>query len=254
MKIKLLNLLNKILKKFAFLGIFSFTTSASAQTIYQCLPCPDGTTSNPGAVGAGSCFSVTNKKGTKVFDSASSSSATLQPGWYRVTLKTKAGAKGKSLSASGAVDSGDCVIPGDYSYSGTTIGNWTLYSCAATGGAGGAADVLAYVIYIANTSTVTYKKTDNSPYLEIKNNTTGKKRVFSETTKATDGTDAYAFRPNTSYPSCTYGSNTFYMTCTAGTAGTDSVASVTGTESKDKSSGTVDGLPGGDFGVIITRL
>ena len=253
MKIKLLNLLNKILKKFAFLGIFSFTTSASAQTIYQCLPCPDGKTSNPGAVGAGSCFSVTNKKGTVVLDQTTTNKTiTLQPGWYRVTLRTTDGAKG--LNRTEASKSGTCCED--------TYGNCTSYigkvvGDSATGGAGGKGKDLSYVIYVANSSSASYTYNSGAPKLIVKDNTTNGQKVFS-ITKAGNGKDATCSSSTSGGSSSTYGSSSCgavtTWNCTNGAAGTaSSIVTPSGLSSKDQKSSAIDGLTSAT-GCRITKL
>lgn len=91
MRLRLWYFINKhaILKKlfywiFPLLGI----NVANAEVIYQCNPCPSGQSSNPGAIGAGACFNPKTKgAASTIFNGTGNQSGTLQPGWYRISLR-----------------------------------------------------------------------------------------------------------------------------------------------------------------------
>ncbi len=245
MKMKLLNLLNKILKKFAFLGIFSFTTSAHAQTIYQCFPCPDGTTSSPGAIGVGNCFSVSTRSGSVVRDfSTSNGSVELAPGWYRVTMKTSNASSGNNASC-GAVASTCTNLVKQTNMYGNVIGTYcTSYSSAqpavsASGGAGGSGNTLAYVVYLNQKSTASYEYNSGAPQLVIRGKEDGNTRTFG-LSRATNGGNA----------SC----NCISRQCWNGGSGSSSQRSVSGTSSKDVGTGAVDGYASGSVSCRITKL
>ena len=91
MRLKLWYFINKyaILKKL-FFWIFPLLglNVAKAETIYQCAACPSGLSTNPGAIGAGACFNPVTKPGPSViFNGTGNYSGTLQPGWYRISLR-----------------------------------------------------------------------------------------------------------------------------------------------------------------------
>lgn len=189
MKIKLLNLLNKILKKFAFLGFFSFTTSTSAQTTYQCLPCPEGMFSNPGAVGLGECYPLNAENylqaaGTKTFTS-SNGTVDLLPGWYRLTLKSADGSAGSSVTCGTSVgekSSATCYCGKSYST------QFTKYVAAtASGGAAGTGMTISFLIYVSGISQVSYTYNSGAPTVVITNSVDGTKRTYT-TQKGGNGT------------------------------------------------------------------
>lgn len=176
MKIKLLNLLNKILKKFAFLGFFSFTTSTSAQTTYQCLPCPEGTTSPAGSTSIQGCAPFVKSYTT------SNATVTLSPGWYRISFKSANGSKGQDSTcnpkAKESVDSCSC---GNNSYGilyRQTLVNGASKAQTATGGDGGPGISVSFLVYVAANSTATYSYNAGSPRLVIKDNTSGITRTY----------------------------------------------------------------------------
>ena len=146
MKIKLLNLLNKILKKFAFLGVFTFTTSTSAQTTYQCLPCPEGSTSPSGSTSIQACKPVDV---TKTFTTQASATMTLAPGWYRITLKAANGDSKTCGTAKSAFSASSCECWGN-SY---TTKYREVVADTASGGNGATA---SYLIYVTANSTADY--------------------------------------------------------------------------------------------------
>jgi len=55
MKEKTRKTLNKLFKKFAFLGALFVPTASDAQTVYQCVPCPEGQSSVAGATRLSDC-------------------------------------------------------------------------------------------------------------------------------------------------------------------------------------------------------
>lgn len=247
MKMKLLSLLNKILKKFAFLGIFSFTTSAHAQTVYQCFPCPDGKTSSPGAIGVENCFTVSNRQGSVVRDfSTSNGSVELAPGWYRVTMKTSSASRGNNASC-GAVAS-ICTSwkkgSGSY-YTSTYCAAWSSSypAISASGGAGGSGNTLAYVVYLNQKSTASYTYNSGAPRLVIRGSEDGNTRTFG-LSRATNGGNA----------SCNCSTGWRGRTCSAGGNGSSSQRSVSGTSSKDVGTGAVDGYASGSVSCRITKL
>lgn len=239
MKMKLLNLLNKILKKFAFLGIFSFTTSAHAQTVYQCFPCPDGKTSSPGAIGVENCFSVSTRSGSVVRDfSTSNGSVELAPGWYRVTMKTSNASRGNNASC-GAVAS-TCLKSTNTAY-GSYCTSWSAAhpAVSASGGAGGSGNTLAYVVYLNQKSTASYAYNGGAPQLVIRGSEDGNTRAFG-LSRVTNGGNA----------SC----NCSLRRCSNGGNGSSSQRSVSGTSSKDVGTGAVDGYASGSVSCRITKL
>ena len=252
MKMKLLSLLNKILKKFAFLGIFSFTTSAHAQTVYQCFPCPDGKTSSPGAIGVENCFTVSNRQGSVVRDfSTSNGSVELAPGWYRVTMKTSSTSRGNNASC-GAVGWSRCSAPDSYcnnSCSGScahygSSGSWPAIS--ASGGAGGSGATLGYVVYLNQKSTASYTYNGGAPRLVIIGSEDGNTRTFA-ISRATNGGNA----------SCNCSNYTNYYnkrSCSNGGNGSSSQPSFSGASSKDVGSAAIDGYASGSVSCRITRL
>lgn len=249
MKMKLLSLLNKILKKFAFLGIFSFTTSAHAQTVYQCFPCPDGKTSSPGAIGVENCFTVSNRQGSVVRDfSTSNGSVELAPGWYRVTMKTSSASRGNNASC-GATSATVCTpdntrchdCEGSCSHYAHTV-NYKAIS--ASGGAGGSGNTLGYVVYLNQKSTASYTYNGGAPQLVIRGSEDGNTRVF-RLSRATNGGNA----------SCKCAPGWWEeRKCSAGGNGSSSQPSVSGTSSKDVGSAAVDGYASGSVSCRITRL
>ena len=242
MKMKLLNLLNKILKKFAFLGIFSFTTSAHAQTVYQCFPCPDGTTSSPGAIGVANCFSVSTRSGSVVRDfSTSNGSVELAPGWYRVTMKTSSASSGNSASCGAIASTCRKWETGRGPYYSTYCASWSpSYSAiSASGGAGGSGNTLAYVVYLNQKSNASYEYNSGAPRLVIRGNEDGNTRTFG-LSRATNGGNASC---NCSSRQCWNGGN-----------GSSSQRSVSGTSSKDVGTGAVDGYASGSVSCRITKL
>lgn len=251
MKMKLLSLLNKILKKFAFLGIFSFTTSAHAQTVYQCFPCPDGKTSSPGAIGVENCFTVSNRQGSVVRDfSTSNGSVELAPGWYRVTMKTSSTSRGNNASC-GAVSSSYCNLPYSSQYCHDCTGSCSHYlstthykAISASGGAGGSGNTLGYVVYLNQKSTASYTYNGGAPQLVIRGSEDGNTRVF-RLSRATNGGNASC--------NCNIGVRGG-RTCSAGGNGSSSQPSVSGTSSKDVGSAAVDGYASGSVSCRITRL
>lgn len=250
MKMKLLNLLNRILKKFAFLGIFSFTTSAHAQTIYQCMPCPNGTKSQPNSTSASDCFSLTSRARTNVRDfTTSNGSVELAPGWYRVSMQTPNASNGSSVSRATTTSAtcnkylyGNCV-------SASTV---KTKGCSANGGAGGKGNNLVYVIYLADRATATYTYNNGAPRLTVGG------RTFS-LSKATNGGNARVSGPHTGsckytnmYGDCTSYNDSYYS-CSAGRAGASSQKSVSGTQSTDTTTSSYDGFASG-ASCRITRL
>lgn len=168
MKIKLLNLLNKILKKFAFLGVFSFSTSTSAQTTYQCLPCPEGTTSPAGSTSIQKCVPVDS---SKTFTTQARATMTLAPGWYRVTLRATNGNSTTCGTAQSASTSSSCECWGR-SY---TTKYREVVAATASGGSGASA---SYLIYVNANSTATYNYNNGAPSLFIKNNIDNTQREY----------------------------------------------------------------------------
>ena len=239
MKMKLLSLLNKILKKFAFLGIFSFTTSAHAQTVYQCFPCPDGKTSSPGAIGVENCFTVSNRQGSVVRDfSTSNGSVELAPGWYRVTMKTSSASRGNNASC--GATSRTCTRWESSRY-GSYCTSWSAAQPAisASGGAGGSGNTLAYVVYLNQKSTASYAYNGGAPQLVIRGSEDGNTRAFG-LSRVTNGGSASC---NCSSRQCWNGGN-----------GSSSQRSVSGTSSKDVGTSAVDGYASGSVSCRITKL
>lgn len=256
MKMKLLNLLNRILKKFAFLGIFSFTTSAHAQTIYQCMPCPNGTKSQPNSTSASDCFSLTSKARTNVRDfTTSSGSVNLEPGWYRISMRTPSGAKGSSVNQATGT-SRVCVRS---LYGNCT--NWstsTIKGCSADGGMGGQGNNLVYVIYVEKNSTASYTYNDGAPRITIDANDGSSHRVFG-LSKATNGGNASVSGPHAGsckytnmYGNCTSYNDSYYS-CSVGAAGASSQRTVSGVQANDVTTSSYDGFASG-ASCRITRL
>lgn len=248
MKMKLLSLLNKILKKFAFLGIFSFTTSAHAQTVYQCFPCPDGKTSSPGAIGVENCFTVSNRQGSVVRDFSTSDGAVeLAPGWYRVTMKTSSASRGNNAScaaASATVCRPDNAHCHDCEGSCSHYLSTTRYKAiSASGGAGGSGATLGYVVYLNQKSTASYTYNGGAPRLVIRGSEDGNTRTFA-ISRATNGGNA----------SCKCGGWLEKRECSAGGNGSSSQPSFSGASSKDVGSAAIDGYASGSVSCRITRL
>lgn len=247
MKMKLLSLLNKILKKFAFLGIFSFTTSAHAQTVYQCFPCPDGKTSSPGAIGVENCFTVSNRQGSVVRDfSTSNGSVELAPGWYRVTMKTSSASRGNNASCGAIASTCNEWKHGGGAYSSTYCASWSSSypAISASGGAGGSGNTLAYVVYLNQKSTASYAYNGGAPQLVIRGSKDGNTRVFG-LSRATNGGNASC--------KCDTGWRK-KRECSAGGNGSSSQRSVSGTSSKDVGTSAVDGYASGSVSCRITKL
>lgn len=248
MKMKLLNLLNRILKKFAFLGIFSFTTSAHAQTIYQCMPCPNGTKSQPNSTSASDCFSLTSKARTNVRDfTTSNGSVELAPGWYRISMQTPNASNGSSVSRATTTT---CNTGSTY---GNCTSSYITKGCSANGGAGGKGNNLVYVIYLADRATARYTYNNGAPRLTVGG------RTFS-LSKATNGGNASMSGPHgnsceswNAYGSCTSYKGDSYYSCSAGGAGASSQKSVSGTQSTDTTTSSYDGFASG-ASCRITRL
>ncbi len=252
MKMKLLNLLNRILKKFAFLGIFSFTTSAHAQTIYQCMPCPNGTKSQPNSTSASDCFSLTSKARTNVRDfTTSSGSVSLEPGWYRISMRTPSGAGGYPVTQATTKETSRTC-------SSSLYGNCTSWStskitckgCSANGGIGGQGNNLVYVIYVEKNSTASYTYNDGAPRITIDANDGSSHRVFG-LSKATNGTNASVWKNGGS--SGVYSSSSCYFQCAPGQNGTSSQRTVSGVQANDVTTSSVDGFASG-ASCRITRL
>ena len=263
MKIKLLNLLNKILKKFAFLGVFSFSTSTSAQTTYQCLPCPEGSTSPAGSTSIQQCVPVDS---SKTF-TTSNGTMTLSPGWYRVTLRSANGSAttcGTAQSASG-VSSCECW--------GRTYSTKyrEVVSGSAAGGSGASA---SYLIYVNASSTATYNYNSGAPTLVIENKIDKSKRTFSAAkggngvcpssgTVSTVNSKYTSFECRTVsakdskfYPyACSTSSNAIYAPLERetinGTKGSTGSVSVSGAASYDKKESSAESI---SVGAKITRL
>ena len=166
---------NNLFKKGTLLGLFTLSSAAGAQTIYQCSPCPNGLASQPGTISASGCFNPVSKSGSRViFDNSSSGwSGTLQPGWYRISLR------GSSGSGAG----GGCGYSSCY------------------GGNGGD---MYYVFYVSSSASGEYSWNGGSPKFVVKEN--GKVRTFN----STKGTDGYQTKSNCRKVKTTYGS---YETC-----------------------------------------
>ena len=134
---------NNLFKKGTLLGLFTLSSAAGAQTIYQCSPCPNGLASQPGTISASGCFNPVSKSGSRViFDNSSSGwSGTLQPGWYRISLRGSSG--------SGASAGGGC----------------SYVSCY--GGNGGD---MYYVFYVSSSASGEYSWNGGSPKFVVKEN------------------------------------------------------------------------------------
>ena len=253
MKIKLLNLLNKILKKFAFLGVFSFSTSTSAQTTYQCLPCPEGSTSPAGSTSIQKCVPVDS---SKTF-TTSNGTMTLSPGWYRVTLKSDNGTAENCGKVSAASSAGFCEC---FNKTYTTRYNQIVSATAATAGSGVSA---SYLIYINANSTATYTYNSGAPKLIIKNNLDNTQRIYT-TTKGGNGTCSSStvttnkesfYCPSNSAENLCGSSGTInvplYKITVTGTKGAAGSISVSGAASYDKKESSAESI---SVGAKITRL
>ncbi len=182
---------SNLFKKGTLLGLFTLSSAAGAQTIYQCQPCPNGLASQPGTISASGCFNPVSKSGSRViFDNSSSGwSGTLQPGWYRISLR------GSSGSGAG----GGCGYSSCY------------------GGNGGD---MYYVFYVSSSASGEYSWNGGSPKFVVKEN--GKVRTFN----STRGTDGYQTKSNCRKVYSTYGD---YLgeqcdySCTNGTNGSSTV-------------------------------
>ncbi|MBD5398606.1 hypothetical protein HDR60_03820 [bacterium] len=206
MKIGFDSFLNKysLLKK-TLLGLFTVSSAAGAQTIYQCTACPSGLSSNPGATSASQCFNPSTKGGASViFSGISNWSGKLEPGWYRISLK---GASGSNVSCGSS--GGGCSS----SYSSS--------SCTGYGGSGGTA---YYIFYVSNTASANYTYNNGSPKL-----------VVTESGKSTRTFQVTAGTSGSKYTTGSYGS---VCHCSNGSAGSSSISGLT--SSTDKSTGNVD--------------
>lgn len=145
MKLKLLFLLNKILKHFAFLSIFGISIPSHAQSVYQCMPCPFGTSASPGSIGENSCTSVRDRKGDFLRNLNNGDTFKLEPGWYRATIKTHATAKGSDQWCS------------NYPYAGSTY----------TGGLGVAEKILSFLFYVKDTANAKFENINNNPTITL---------------------------------------------------------------------------------------
>lgn len=167
MKLKLWYFINKhaMLKKI-FFWIFPLLgmSVAKAETIYQCTPCPSGLSSNPGTIGKDNCFDPVTKAGSQVFTGTANQSGTLQPGWYRISLR------------------------------GTNGSNASAYGCSGSGGAGG---TTYYAFYVSVEASYLYEYNSGSPKFTVIED--GKTRTFA----ATKGGNASAWCTNTYRGSCT---------------------------------------------------
>lgn len=249
MKIKLLKLLDKILKMFAFVGLFSFKTSTNAQTVYQCLPCPEGqTTSAAGATSSSSCVPVGQATGDFVKTCTNANcTGTLTRGWYRITLNTANGSAGAGVAAVG--NSKSCC----HTYNNTCMAYSEVAGCVArNGGAGGKGLTKSYVIYLSETASYSYTYNSGAPKIVISNSKDGT-RTF-QLSAAGNGTNASRSSKSVSnsstYPACT-------KTTWTSAAGTNGAASTVRIESglvgRDASSSAIDGTTSGT-GVKITKL
>lgn len=190
---------NNLFKKGTLLGLFTLSSAAGAQTIYQCQPCPNGLASQPGTISASGCFNPVSKSGSRViFDNQSSGwSGTLQPGWYRISLRGSSG--------SGASAGGGCGYVSCY------------------GGNGGD---MYYVFYVSSSASGEYSWNGGSPKFVVKEN--GKVRTFN----ATRGTDGTTTKSNCHEVHSTYGGwgEQCDYSCVNGTNGSTSVNGLYGSE------------------------
>ncbi|MDE6224040.1 MAG: hypothetical protein K2M23_01035 [Alphaproteobacteria bacterium] len=235
-----------LLKK-TIIGLFTMSSAAGAQTIYQCAPCPSGQTSNPGATSVSQCYSPCSKSASStIFSGTSNWSGTLQPGWYRISLR---GASGDSVVSEGGqnrvckkgkynveICAGGCTnCTGGSSDSSTR--------CRCTGVGAGAKVNFTFYVGVASSASFTYNS--GSPKFTVTES--GSTRTYT----ASKGGDAtYTSDPKDVTVKNDYGSVTGKegnVTCGKGSAGSYSYTPSTLFSSTDKNnscstSATADGL------------
>lgn len=239
MRLKLWYFINKhaILKKI-FFWIFPLLgmSVAKAETIYQCMPCPTGMSSNPGATSIDGCFNPLTKSGSQVFTGTTSQSGTLQPGWYRISLR---GENGSATKVSG---SGTCcrIKPNVYGRCVNAYGVDYSLSGSSTTCQGAVGGQTYYVFYVSKVASYTYEYNSGAPKFTVEEN--GKTRTFSAG-KGSNGSGS------TKSSSCYSGSvNNAY--CNTASAGASNQAS--GLFSTDKTTTNVDNLT--SAGAKLTKL
>lgn len=236
MRLKLWYFINKhaILKKI-FFWIFPLlgVNVAKAETIYQCMPCPSGLSSNPGAMGVDACFDPLTKGGSSViYNGTGNYSGTLQPGWYRVSLK---GTTGDTKYISGSGSCAQSRYSGQSGYAGYKSGSGR--NCS--GGAGGQT---YYVFYVSKTASYSHEYNGGSPKLTVTED--GKTRTFA----AGKGGNGTGYTSSSS--SGCYSGSVKDAYCNTASAGASN--QVSGLFSTDKSSSNLDGL--GSAGGKLTKL
>lgn len=227
MRLKLWYFINKhaILKKlffwiFPLLGI----NVAKAETIYQCTACPAGLSSNPGGTSVNDCFNPVTKGGSQMFSGTTNQNGTLQPGWYRISLR---GTNGSGTSLSGKCISTQLKCTSTYNCGYTCVNSGK--DCSASGGAGGQT---YYVFYVSATASYSYTYNSGAPKFTVTES--GKTRTFSAG-KGGDASSKYSG---------------YDAKCSNGAAGASN--QVSGLFSNDKSSSNVDSL--GSAGAKLTKL
>ncbi|MGN0929839.1 MAG: hypothetical protein ACI4N3_04325 [Alphaproteobacteria bacterium] len=188
MKISFDNFSNKysLLKK-TLLGLFTVSSAAGAQTIYQCTACPNGLSSNPGAVGSSQCFNPCSKgSSSTIFSGSSNWSGTLQPGWYRISLR---GEKGASTSSDGGMKRvcktlGGCEVCAGGCVATCTGGCRIAGGCCNcdTGGDGAKAN---YTFYVGVASSASYTYNNGSPKFTVTESGTTRTYTASRGSSAT---------------------------------------------------------------------
>ena len=247
MKEKTRKTLNKLFKKFAFLGALFVPTASDAQTVYQCVPCPEGQSSVAGATRLSDCKNVCDTSlGTLIRDCTSSAcSGSLSKGWYRVNIHTVNGSAGSGVSRGSS--STDCHWWGG-AYRARTIVNGT----SASGGAGGSGTTKTYVFYLSSDGSYNYDPRGGAPRIVI-NSSGDPQRVFS-LTKAGNGSNA-SERSSTScynggYAECC--TTTWYSS--NGSRGSDSVSEASGLKYRDSASCSIVGGYTSASGIRIIKI
>ena len=274
---KSVNILKKVCKKFAFLGAVFVPASADAQSVYQCLPCPEGQSSPAGSTSISQCSSAADLKGTLIKDCTTSNcSGKLEKGWYRVTIHTTAGSKGSNASKDSSSSNchpwdkqnsmencfasiwggtSKCItipLPGTTRVYGS---KYEVKGASGTGGKGGSGFTKSYVFYLSSEASYSYDVNGGSPKIVISKTSTEPQRVF-QLSKAGNGTNATVYMKDK-----TCGNGGYAECCTetwTGTNGSDGANSVelapSGLQYRDTSSNNfVDGYTSAT-GIRISKI
>ncbi len=170
------NNLIKFGKKFSFLGaVLGASSAASAQDVYQCMPCPFGTVSNGGTETA--CADVLMAPAQSTIKT---NRTNVEAGWYRVSLYSANGSSGSDKTCSGTNRDGGIV------------------GCSgATGGVGGR---WSYVFFVP-TSGYSFAFKNSGKTLEVLTNSNALFRKFTVNT-ASRGSDGVCTKDSGGYATC----------------------------------------------------